>query len=55
MEETPENNFLDLRKYKDLGKIGSGSFGTVHKVKNIETEEIYAAKISKQRIKYQFE
>ena len=32
-------------------KLGSGSFSSVYKVKNIETDEIYSAKISKQRIR----
>ena len=37
METQSEDNFLDLRKYKILARLGSGSFSTLYKVKNIET------------------
>jgi serine/threonine protein kinase len=31
--------------YKKLSKLGSGSYGTVYRVQNIQTGEIYAAKV----------
>lgn len=46
-----ENEPLNLCKYKVQVKLDSGSFGKVYKVQNIETYEIYAAKISKLRIR----
>lgn len=37
----------DLYKYEKQKSVGSGSFGTVYKVKDNKTGNIYAAKISK--------
>lgn len=40
------NKFLDLKEYKILNNIGSGSFSTVFLVKSKKTGKEYAAKIS---------
>lgn len=37
---------LDISKYKIINKIGFGEFGEVFKVKDKETGEVYAAKVS---------
>lgn len=39
---------FDITKYEYLEKVGKGSFGTVYKVKEKETGEIYACKVSHQ-------
>ena len=44
------NNFLDLTKYRILGKIGHGGFGDVYCVEDNSTDHVYAAKISKDEI-----
>lgn len=41
---------LDLNKFKLIKKIGEGSFSCVYKVKQIDTGEVYAAKINKNEI-----
>ena len=42
--------FLDLNCYKSLLLIGSGSFSKVFQVKELNTGEIYAAKVSKYKV-----
>ena len=42
-----DTEFEDLNNYILQNKIGNGSFAKVYKVKDKETEEIFAAKISK--------
>ena len=41
-----ENGFLNLSQFTKIDKIGQGSFGKVFKVKQNDTNKIYAAKIS---------
>lgn len=43
-------SFLDLDQYQIVKSIGEGTYGYVFLVKDIDTEKIYAAKISKQPI-----
>lgn len=42
-----KDNFLNLKKYQIIYRIGQGSFSTVFRIKNLETNEYYAAKVSK--------
>lgn len=56
MEETISEmiqleEFLDLSKYEKKEFIGEGSFGDVFKVVEKNTDKIYAAKISKKKLK----
>ena len=37
--------FLNLDNYEKMDKLGKGSFGKVYRVKNIDTGDIYAAKV----------
>lgn len=42
------NLFLNLNDFLKIEFIGSGSFGKVYKVRKIQTNEIFALKISYQ-------
>lgn len=46
-----EDPFFDLSKFQIKSMLGSGSFGDVYKVKSRTTDEIYAVKVSKLKVK----
>jgi serine/threonine protein kinase len=46
-----DDGILDT-KYEILNKLGEGSFGTVYRVKNKETDLFYAMKTIAKKVKY---
>ncbi|KAK8887766.1 hypothetical protein M9Y10_038822 [Tritrichomonas musculus] len=45
-DEVKSKYFIDnLKDFQKIGKLGSGSYGTVYKIRNTKTEEILAAKV----------
>lgn len=44
---------IDLQKYKIINPIGKGAFATVYKIQKKDTDEFFAAKISKNEIDFE--
>lgn len=44
------NRYIDLTKYEIVTRVGKGSFGKVYKIRNTESQQIYAAKVALESI-----